>query len=169
MSPPRVGISAGGLSHQQRAALVVLLVDDDPDCRMIMRDALADCGVPIEVHEVCSGEQALEFLQRGQKYINMPRPELIYLDIEMPGGIDGLETLRRIRSIPELRDIPVVMMSGLCGEPEMKKAAEYGANSYTVKPASAEEFLRTVLVSTNYWLTVHQYPEHHIAQGACRR
>jgi CheY-like chemotaxis protein len=94
---------------------------------------------------------------------------LIYLDIEMPGGIDGLETLRRIRAMRQFSDIPVVMMSGLCGEEEMQTAARCGANSYTVKPASAEDFLRTVQASSSYWLTVHQYPEHHLPQGACRR
>ena len=51
----------------------------------------------------------------------------------------------------------------------MRKAAEFGANSYTLKPANAEQFLRTVLASTNYWLSIHQYPEHHLPQDACRR
>jgi CheY-like chemotaxis protein len=154
---------------EQRSALVVLLVDDDPDCRMLMRDALAECATATAVHEVSSGEEALEFLQRGAKYINMPRPELIYLDIEMPGGIDGLETLRRIRAIREFNDIAIVMMSGLCGEKEMQTAARCGANSYTIKPASAEEFLRTARDSAGYWTAVHQFPEHHLPQEMCRR
>ena len=51
----------------------------------------------------------------------------------------------------------------------MKKAAANGANSYTLKPANAEQFLRTVLASTNYWLTIHQYPEHHLPAEQCRR
>ena len=150
-------------------SLVILLVDDDPDCRLLMRDALAECKVKNIVYEVSSGESAVEFLERGEKYLNMPRPALIYLDVEMPGGINGIETLRRIRAKKEFRDIPIVMMTGLCGEAEMKQAAHYGANSYTLKPANAEQFLRTVLASTSYWLTVHQYPEHHLPQSECRR
>jgi two-component system response regulator len=84
-------------------------------------------------------------------------------------GIDGLETLRRIKSNRDLREIPVVMMTGVCGEAEMNKAAELGANSYTLKPANAEQFLRTVLASTSYWLTIHQYPQRHLPAEACRR
>ena len=151
------------------AALVILLVDDDPDCRLPMRDALSECKVKNIVYEANSGEAALEFLERGEKYLNMPRPGLIYLDVEMPGGINGIETLRRIRAKKEFRDIPIVMMTGLCGETEMKLAAQYGANSYTLKPANVEQFLRTVLASTSYWLTIHQYPDHHHAPELCRR
>lgn len=153
----------------QGKPLAILLVDDDADCRLLVRDALNECKVLNEVFEVSSGEEALEFLAQRGKYANAPRPGLVYMDIEMPGGIDGLETLKRIRANREYRDITVVMMTGLSGEEEMKRAAQLGANSYTLKPASAEQFLRTVLASTNYWLTIHQYPEHHLPQDVCRR
>ena len=73
------------------------------------------------------------------------------------------------KSEPNLRDIPVVMMTGLCGDEEMKTAAEFGANSYTLKPANAEQFLRTVLASTSYWLTIHQYPKAQLETEQCTR
>src|SRR2546430_1988968 len=60
------------------------------------------------------------------------------------------------------------MMTGVCGEEQMQQAAALGANSYTLKPANAEQFLRTVLASTTYWLTIHQYPTHHLPAVACR-
>ena len=121
-----------------------------------------------DVHEVCNGLEALQFLRKAGPHASAPRPGLVYLDIEMP-GMDGLETLKQIKSDPALRDIPVVMMTGVCDEQEMKLAARNGANSYTVKPANVEQFLKTVLASTSYWLTIHQYPEHHVPQEACRR
>jgi CheY-like chemotaxis protein len=148
--------------------ITILLVDDDADCRMLIRDAISECKVSNDVHEVNSGEQALKYLLREGDYADAPRPGLIYLDIEM-AGIDGLETLRRIRREPSLKDIPVVMMTGVCDEAQMKRAADFGANSYTLKPASAEQFLRTVLASTSYWLTIHQYPEHHLESALCRK
>ncbi len=148
--------------------ITILLVDDDPDCRLLIRDAISECKVGNEVHEASSGEEALELLSGKGEFAAVPRPGLIYLDIEMP-GIDGLETLRRIKARRDLQDIPVVMMTGVSDEQQMKKAAEYGANSYTIKPANAEQFLRTVLASTSYWLTIHQYPQHHIPAELCRR
>ena len=159
----------GGLSiTRQGAPIAILLVDDDSDCRMLIRDAIEGCKLNNEIHEVSNGVEAIEFLTRAGAHRDAPRPGLIYLDIEMP-GMNGLETLKKIKSDPQLRDIPVVMMTGVCGEQEMQTAAELGANSYTLKPASAAQFLQTVLASTNYWLTIHQYPENHLAAAACRR
>ena len=148
--------------------ITILLVDDDPDCRLLIRDAIAECKVSNSVFEAANGVEALEFLKRRGKYANAPRPGLIYLDLEMP-GMDGQATLKAIKADPELREIPVVMMTGVCDEKEMALAAANGANSYTVKPANVEQFLRTVLASTSYWLTIHQYPNHHVGADSCRR
>jgi CheY-like chemotaxis protein len=148
--------------------LTILLVDDDEDCRMLVRDAIAECEVSNSVVEAASGQEALEFLRRSASDPATPRPGLIYLDIEMP-GIDGQSVLKQIKADPSLRDIPVVMMTGLSDEKQMLAAAANGANSYTLKPASAEQFLRTVLASTNYWLRIHQYPNHHLPREECRQ
>ena len=107
-------------------------------------------------------------LKREAKYAGAPKPGLIYLDIEMP-GINGIELLKKIKADPELKHITVVMMTGVSDEEQMQLAAAAGANSYTIKPANAEEFLRTVTDSTNYWLTIHQYPQHHLPTEKCRR
>jgi two-component system response regulator len=151
-------------SSRAEQPITILLVDDDPDCRMLIRDAITSCKVSNSIFEAGNGKEALEFLRRH----GAPRPGLIYLDIEMP-GMDGQATLKAIKADPNLRDIPVVMMTGVCDEAQMKAAAENGANSYTIKPANAEQFLRTVLASTNYWLTIHQYPEHHLEPALARR
>ena len=83
--------------------------------------------------------------------------------------MDGQATLKQIRSDAQFRDIPIVMMTGVSDERQMQEAAVNGANSYTIKPANAEQFLRTVLASTNYWLAIHQYPDHRLPQSDCRR
>jgi two-component system response regulator len=153
---------------QGEAQLTILLVDDDDDCRMLVRDAIAECKVKNSVREARNGEEALRYLRQIGKSPDYPKPELIYLDIEMP-QLDGISTLQQIKADPQLRNIPVVMMTGVSDENRMRKAAEFGANSYTIKPADAEQFLRTVLASTNYWLHVHQYPEHHLPSRDCRR
>ena len=160
---------AGGLTLSQNSeAITILLVDDDADCRMLIRDAIEACKVSNQVFEVRNGAEALDFLYARGKHAGMMRPGLIFLDIEMP-GMDGQTTLKQIRADARFREIPIVMMTGVADEAQMAEAAANGANSYTIKPANAEQFLRTVLASTNYWLTIHQYPRHHVPQEACRR
>jgi CheY-like chemotaxis protein len=146
----------------------ILLVDDDADCRLLIRDAIAECKVSNKVFEAANGAEALDYLYQRGKFKGMPRPGLVYLDIEMP-GLNGQETLKQIRANPDFGEIPVVMMTGVSDEQQMKLAAANGANSYTIKPANAEQFLRTVLASTNYWLSIHQSPQHHIRPEECRR
>jgi CheY-like chemotaxis protein len=159
---------ATNVERDQDSAITILLVDDDIDCRMLIRDAISQSKVHNRVFEVANGKEAMEFLHRHGAWKNAPRPGLIYLDIEMP-GMDGQAVLRAIKADPNLRDIPVVMMTGVSDETQMRQAAEAGANSYTIKPASAQQFLTTVLSSTNYWLTIHQYPDHHIPAEQCRK
>jgi CheY-like chemotaxis protein len=137
--------------------VAILLVDDDPDCRMLIREAIRACRATNVVYEVSSGEEAIQFLDRSGPHGDAPRPGLIYLDLEMP-GMNGQEVLKRIRSNRDMDDIAVVMMTGVSDDREMREAAANGANSYTLKPAGAEQFLRTVLSSTQYWLTIHQRP-----------
>ncbi|MEL7239137.1 MAG: response regulator [Planctomycetota bacterium] len=151
------------------AKLVVLLVDDDPDCRMLVRDSIESSGIDpnnLDVHEAASGEEALAFLESVDDA--HPRPNLIYMDMEMP-GIGGMETLRRIKASENLKQIPIVMLTGVASDLAMKRAAAFGANSYTVKPADAERLIETVLASSDYWLRVHQAPGHHLPQEQARR
>src|SRR3954469_24031316 len=84
--------------------ITILLVDDDEDCRTLIRDAISECKVGNEVHECRNGREALEFLRKQGAFADAPRPGLIYLDIEMP-GLDGQSVLREIKGDPELHDI----------------------------------------------------------------
>jgi len=148
--------------------ITILLVDDDADCRFLIREAIDECKISNTVYEVPDGKSALDFIFRRGAYQNAPRPGLVYLDIEMP-GISGQEVLKQVKTSPEHRDIPVVMMTGVSDREQMQEAARNGANSYTLKPANAEQFLKTVLASTNYWMKIHQYPDRHLPESECRR
>jgi CheY-like chemotaxis protein len=166
--PTKVEAMPKGPAFNKAEAITILLVDDDEDCRFLIREAISECKIVNRVYEVPDGKTALDFVFQRGEFEHAPRPGLIYLDIEMP-GMNGQEVLRIIKSTPQLRDIPVVMMTGVCDENQMERAAQNGANSYTLKPANAEQFLRTVLDSTNYWMKIHQYPDHHLPSDACRR
>ena len=154
--------------HVRHQPMGVLLIDDDPDCRLLIRDAIGERSESYTIYEACNGREALELLSRKGGDAQDPLPGLIFMDVEMP-ILDGLETLRRIKSDPRLKHIPVVMMTGVSDGEHMSKAAEYGANSYTLKPADADLFLTTVAASTAYWLSVHQYPQQRLPQSQCRR
>lgn len=141
----------------QPAAVTILLVDDDPDCRQLIRDAMEAARIDNPVFEVASGEEALAFLKQQGRFAGAARPGLIFLDIEMP-GLDGQQTLEAIRSDPRHSDIAVVMMTGVTDDEQKRRAMRHGANSYTNKPTDAAAFIQTVMQSANYWLRIHQFP-----------
>lgn len=163
------------------APVTVLLVDDDDDCRSIVRDAIrialgsqaADADVRIV--EMPDGEAAIAYLSRvarpamqGDTDAELGTPDLIFLDVEMP-RLNGLDTLAAIKAMPAFASVPVVMLTGVADACYMRTAAERGANSYMIKPAGAQQFIDTVRASASYWLTIHQCPSRHLPQSAARR
>lgn len=135
----------------------ILLVDDDEDTRFMIRDAIEESHLDPDIYEVETGEEALDFLSHQGKFSEAPVPELIYMDLEMP-GMGGMNTLRKIRSQENYSAIPVVIMTNLDDDREKRMAAESGANSYTVKPSDPDQFVRTVKDVTHYWSDVHRRP-----------
>jgi len=134
----------------------ILLVDDDEDCRLMIKDAIRDANIKNDVFEACSGEEALDFLYKKGKHHNAPTPGLIYLDIDMP-GMSGQELLKMIKSDEKVGKIPVVMLTNLNDEKEKAIAARNGANSYTIKSSDPLKFISTVIEATNYWICIHQH------------
>ncbi len=135
----------------------ILLVDDDEDCRLLVRDAIQSAHIKNEIYETSNGEEALNFVRRLPPYTDAPRPGLIYLDIDMP-GISGIEVLKELKQDPATRDIPIVMMTALDDDNEKLETAQAGANSYCVKPSDPFAFIETVIKATDYWLTIHKSP-----------
>lgn len=135
----------------------ILLVDDDPDCRLFIREAIAESGYEYVVYEVTGGAEALDFLCRRGRHVDAPAIDLVYLDIDMP-GMNGQAVLKAIRADRRFATIPVVMMTAVADDKEKLEAARNGANSYTVKPTSPAEFTKTVVEVTKYWAKIHQHP-----------
>lgn len=142
------------------ACVPILLVDDDPDCRQLVRDGIEQSAhgqLTNPIYEVSSGEEAMAFLQREGHHAGAPTPGLIYMDVEMP-GMGGLETLRAIRADKRFADTVVVLLTGVTDDGFKRRAMQLGVNSYTNKPADAAEFIRRVVQTTEYWLLIHQHP-----------
>lgn len=145
------------MEAQRNELIRILLVDDDEDCRLLVRDAICQGNILNEVCEVSSAEQALDFLHRRGSYREAPQIGLIYLDIQM-SGMSGQELLKVLRADESFNDVPIVMMTNLCDDREKEAAARAGANSYTIKPNDPERFIHTVIEATNYWIGIHQMP-----------
>ena len=137
---------AGGLTLSHDAeAITILLVDDDADCRMLIRDAIAECKVSNQVFEVTNGQEAFEFLRRAGRFANAPRPGLIYMDIEMP-VLDGLATLAEVTADASLEAVKVVMLTTFELDDYVFAALRGGASGFVLKDAEPDELLRAVRV-----------------------
>jgi len=125
----------------------ILLVDDDPDCRMLVRDVVAECEGIGEIREAGSGEEAMRLLARR----GAVPPALVYCDLEMP-GMTGLDVVRAIKTDPALRGVVVVILSGLDDEGRKRQAAALGADGYEVKHTDPRTFRDRVRRITLRWL-----------------
>ena len=133
----------------------ILLVDDDGDCRALSRDALVATCANARVREARSGADALAYLHGRGRFAGSPRPDLVYLDLQMP-GLGGQEVLKRIKSDPDLNSIPVMIFTGLNDERERREAVESGALRYLLKPAEPVEYIRAVVASFLEWLHIER-------------
>lgn len=140
--------------------IVILLVEDNPDHVLLIKRALELNNILNEVRVVEDGQEALDYLYRQGKYADpesAPRPGLILLDIKLP-KVDGLDVLRRIKSDPILKMIPIIMLTSSEQEADIVRSYVNGANSYVVKPIQFDEFVRKVRELKLYWLLVNTLP-----------
>jgi CheY-like chemotaxis protein len=138
--------------------IVILLADDDEDDRMMTRRAFERHRLANEFHCVNDGEQLMQFLRREGEYANAPRPGLILLDLNMPRK-DGREALQEIKADPNLRGIPIVILTTSSEEEDILKTYDLGANSYITKPVGFESLVKIVEKLGAYWFQVVTLPE----------
>src|SRR5881396_535731 len=135
----------------------ILLVEDNPaDVRMTV-EALKDCRVSNKLSVVEDGEQALSFLRKNNGYSERMRPDLILLDLNLPRK-DGHEVLAEIKSDPDLRKIPVVVLTTSENERDVRKAYDLNANCYITKPGGLEQFVSVMKSIQYFWSKVVQLP-----------
>ena len=125
-----------------RQSVLIMLVDDDDGHRLLIRENLRTGGIVNEVLEMTDGQRALDYLTRRGQYQDpaaSPRPGLILLDIKMP-KMDGFAVLEKLKADPQLRAIPVLMLTSTDDQGEVNRCYALGANTYVVKPVRYDEF-----------------------------
>jgi CheY-like chemotaxis protein len=143
-----------------KASVVILMADDDADDRELTRDALAESRLINDLHFVEDGVQLLDYLHRRGVYSRpggAPRPGVILLDLNMPRK-DGREALREIKSDPELRDIPVVILTTSKADEDIAQSYNLGANSFISKPVTFAGLVEVVRGLGKYWFDLVELP-----------
>jgi len=144
----------------RQATVTILMADDDEDDSMLIREAITISQLPIELYAVSNGEELMDYLYRRGQYANntlAPRPGLILLDLNMPKK-DGLEVLKEIKTDPELRPIPVIVLTTSKAEENIYHTYSLGANSYIVKPMTFSALVELMKTLGKYWFEIVELP-----------
>ena len=139
--------------------ITLLIADDDPDDRLLAREALIESRLANELHFVEDGEDLLDFLYQRNAYSKetAPRPGLILLDLNMPRK-DGREALDEIKRDPHLRKIPVVILTTSEAEEDILRSYDLGVNSFIVKPVTFEGLVEVMRTIGLYWFEIVALP-----------
>lgn len=135
----------------------ILMVEDNPGDVRLTVEALKEGKVRNNLHIAEDGVEALAFLRRQGRYAEAPRPDLILLDLNLPKK-NGREVLEEIKEDPDLRRIPVVILTVSQAEQDIVKSYNLHANCYITKPVDLDQFLDVVKSIENFWLTVVMLP-----------
>src|SRR6202051_528718 len=139
------------------APMEVLLVEDSSGDVRLTREAFKDAKVHINLHVASDGAEAMAFLGRQGKYANVPRPDLILLDLNLPKK-DGREVLEEIKESATLKSIPVVILTTSASDTDILRSYRLHANCYITKPVGLEGFLEVVKSIDSFWLSVVKLP-----------
>ena len=135
----------------------ILLVEDSPDDAALTIDALRDGRVHNRISVVDDGVEAMAFLRRQGIYSEAPRPDLVLLDLNLPRK-SGREVLAEIKQDPDLRRIPVVVMTSSDDEKDVLAAYNLYVNCYITKPVDLDQFISIVKTIEHFWFSVVKLP-----------
>lgn len=144
----------------KREAITILMADDDDDDFLLTKKALAESKLANTLVRVEDGEELMDYLKQRGKYKNTEvlRPGMILLDLNMPRK-DGRETLKEIKSDPELKDIPVIIFTTSKAEEDIFRSYQLGSNSFITKPVTFEKLVRVISALGVYWFKIVKLPQ----------
>ncbi|MEB4211581.1 response regulator [Mycobacterium sp. 94-17] len=138
-------------------AIDILLVEDDPGDELITREAFEHNKLKNRLHVAHDGEEGLDYLYRRGRFAEAPRPDLILLDLNLP-KYDGRQLLEKVKSDPELAQIPVVVLTTSSAEEDILKSYKLHANAYVTKPVDLDQFMKAVRQIDEFFVQVVRLP-----------
>ncbi|MFC0038422.1 response regulator [Actinomadura rayongensis] len=135
----------------------VLLVEDDPGDVLLTTEAFEHNKLRNHLHVASDGEHAMAFLRREGEHADAPRPDLILLDLNLPRK-DGRQVLEEVKADPDLRSIPIVVLTTSEADEDILRSYDLHANAYVTKPVDFDRFIQVVRQIDNFFVTVVKLP-----------
>jgi chemotaxis family two-component system response regulator Rcp1 len=135
----------------------ILIVEDNYPDVLLAKEVLIEAKVKNKLNVVDDGEKAMEYLLKKEDYVNATTPDLILLDLNLPKK-DGREVLIEIKDNPELKRIPVVILTTSEAEEDIVNMYEHHANAYITKPVDFNQFIKVIKSLENFWLSIVKLP-----------
>ncbi len=145
------------MNMNQGCSKDILLIEDNPADARLMEVIFKDCRRSIRLSNARDGVDAMDFLRKKGKYANAPRPDLILLDLNLPNK-DGREVLAEIKSDPELKRIPVAILTASEAEEDILQSYGMHANCYLIKPVDLDKFKEMVRSIVDFWFRIAKLP-----------
>ncbi|HEY9872531.1 MAG TPA: response regulator [Candidatus Obscuribacterales bacterium] len=155
----------------RRQPVTILMADDDADDCLLAKEALAESRLANNLHFVQDGEELMDYLYQRGKYTQLgssPRPGVILLDLNMPRK-DGREALKEIKNDPNLRQIPVVVLTTSQAEEDIYRSYDLGANSFITKPVTFSSLVEVMKTLGKYWFEIVELPLEEFGDGYGQR
>ena len=143
--------------NNESRSIVILLAEDNPGDARLTQEAMRDAKMTNLRHVVEDGVEAMQVLRRQGRYGDAPRPDLILLDLNLPKK-DGRAVLAEIKTDPDLRRIPVVVLTTSRAEEDVLMAYDLHANAYVTKPVDLAQFMKIVALIDEFWVNVVTLP-----------
>src|SRR4051812_5517484 len=148
---------SGRMNPHLRRPVRILLVEDSPSDRALAMHALREARVSNELHAVGDGEAAIAFLRRAGEFASAPRPDLVILDLNLPKK-DGREVLADLKDDPDLRAIPVIVLTTSAADEDVTAMYDLQAAGYVTKPVDFSAFVDAVKGIEEFWLSLVRLP-----------
>lgn len=145
------------MSASSSRSINILLVEDDIGDVELTREALIDSKITVNLHVAKDGVEAVDYLRQIGDFTEAITPDLVLLDLNLPRK-DGREVLQDIKSDPDLKRIPVIVLTTSDTEEDIVRSYDLGVNCYVQKPVGMEEFIRIVRALEDFWFTIVKLP-----------